>query len=156
MESFCHSACLYWDIRNNGSYYYDYLDLRCYISWIFFSIYHISETMQCSKWGEKKTQPPKSAKILLSNETKVICSLPSLPCFFLVLPEVESISASSTEWQHLWETLMSGQRLGLFLTNHHQYKHEDLRADSQCLCKRRAMNKSFAIIYILILENHKP
>ena len=50
---------------------------------------------------------------------------------------------------------MSGQRLGLFLTKHHQYKHEDfLRADSQYLCKRRAMNKSFAIIYISnILEN---
>ena len=126
--------------------------------------------------GKKKTQPPKSAKIPLRNETKVICSLqPLFTCFFLVLPKVESISASSVEWQHLWETIMSGQRLGLFLTKHHQYKHEDfLRADSQCLCKRRATNKSFAIIYILILfifylflfllfkfnsnilENHKP
>ena len=48
--------------------------------------------------GEKKTQPSKSAKIPLRNETKVICSLQSLLThFFLVLPEVESISASSIE-----------------------------------------------------------
>ena len=48
--------------------------------------------------GKKETQPPKSAKIPLRNETKVICSLqPLFTCFFLVLPEVESISASSIE-----------------------------------------------------------
>ena len=158
MESLCHGVCLYWDIRSNSSYYYDYLDLRCYISWIFFQYIRCQKLCSVPSGG-KKTQPSKSAKIPLRNETKVICSLQSLLThFFLVLPEVESISASSIEWQHLWETIMSGQRLGLFLTKHHQYKHEDfLRADSQYLCKRRAMNKSFAIIYISnILENHKP
>ena len=102
--------------------------------------------------GKKKTQPPKSAKIPLRNETKVICSLQ--PLFTLLL----SCSSWSTEYLSLFHRMTSSLRncnewtgAKLFLTKHHQYKHEDfLRADSQCLCKRRAMNKSFAIIYILI------
>ena len=49
----------------------------------------MSETMQCSKWGKKKTQPPKSAKIPLSNETKIICSLQPL---FTLLEAVLSTS----------------------------------------------------------------
>ena len=101
--------------------------------------------------GKKKTQPPKSAKIPLRNETKVIGSLQ--PLFTLLL----SCSSWSTEYLSLFHRMTSSLRncnewtgAKLFLTKHHQYKHEDfLRADSQCLCKRRAMNKSFAIIYIL-------
>ena len=153
MESFCHGACLYWDIRSNGSYYYDYLDLRCYIRWIFF--FNLSDVRNYAVFQVVKieTQPPKSAKIPLRNETKVIGSLQ--PLFTLLL----SCSSWSTEYLSLFHRMTSSLRncnewtgAKLFLTKHHQYKHEDfLRADSQCLCKRRAMNKSFAIIYILIL-----
>lgn len=49
---------------------------------LFFSLSDV-RNYQAFQVGKEKTQPPKSAKIQLSNETKVICSL--RPLFTLLL-----------------------------------------------------------------------
>ena len=152
MESFYHVTCSIEKFRATAVITMIILTSDVTSAGFFFNLSDVSN-YAVFQVGKKETQPPKSAKIPLRNETKVIGSLQ--PLFTLLL----SCSSWSTEYLSLFHRMTSSLRncnewtgAKLFLTKHHQYKHEDfLRADSQCLCKRRAMNKSFAIIYILIL-----
>ena len=74
---------------------------------LFFSLSDV-RNYQAFQVGKEKTQPPKSAKIQLSNETKVICSL--RPLFTLLL--------SCSSWSRDYLSLF--HRMTASLRNYHE------------------------------------
>lgn len=127
------------EILGNGSYCYDYLDLRCYYPsrWNFF--FYISK--RCQRYAAFEPQNlPHQPEFCLAITQKIklhVLSTLSLPLPFIFLLKVESISPSSTMTASLRNSNCMGRGwvfVFLFLTKHSQYKHEDfLRADAQVM-----------------------